>query len=142
MGVARHARVVANATDPFDTPKRVIVRGDKRGTGQIRGKSERRRDWNGHRGSVRNPTFDRNPIFDLSLDLSPSLRHLAQHDDAGFSFFDGKEPWLKGLRELGRNSPAPFRNATFREPSFHTINAKEAIQNDEMYLKSCSEKRL
>src|SRR5271167_3975778 len=25
-GVARHARVVANATDPFDTPKRVIVR--------------------------------------------------------------------------------------------------------------------
>jgi hypothetical protein len=35
-------------------------RSDKR-----RRKSARRRDWNGHRGSVRNP------IFDLSPDLSP-----------------------------------------------------------------------
>ena len=34
------------------------------------GKSGRRRDWNGHRGSVRNPIFDLSP----SLCPSPSLR--------------------------------------------------------------------
>jgi len=26
---------------------------------------------------------------------------LAEQEVAGFSFLDGKEPWLKGLREIG-----------------------------------------